>query len=351
MSKTYVEPFLNVLKRGAESVWEGSGALLAVSGGADSMALLRGMVELRTSRPLRLAVAHFNHQLQGHHADEVADWLRQSCKRLSVDFHLGAADVGRLAGESGRGIEETARDARYAFLEKTAREQEFPTVLVAHTYDDQAETILHHLLRGTGIAGLRGMPVRRPLAPPSPGQREIELLRPMLAVTRREALDYLQAISQDYRDDPSNLDVAFTRNRIRHELLPLLESSFNPNVRDVLVQLGGQAADLQDALEQVVARLLRDAVVDADEQIMRLHWQPLSDQPRHVIRECFAMVWKQQQWPRQRMTFAHYDRLAELTVTGGTATLPGGIAAERRGGLIVWRRPDGSGPPPGGDGG
>lgn len=302
------------------------------------MALLRGMLDLSATCPCRLAVAHFNHKLQPAVSDDVAGWLQQTCERLAIPCHLGAADVGQLAADAGRGIEETARNARYAFLKQTALQNRFTHILVAHTRDDQVETILHHLLRGTGVAGLRGMPSRRTLVPLSDGQPKVELLRPMLTVTRAQALDYLRTVLQDYRDDPSNADVAFTRNRIRHELLPMLETSFNPNIGDALSKLGRQAGELQDALEQIVHQQLRAALVDVNADIVRLRWQPLNEQTRHIIRECFAMLWKQQHWLRQRMNFSHYDRLATLVLDGGTATLPGGIVAERRGELVVLRR-------------
>ncbi|WP_339908627.1 tRNA lysidine(34) synthetase TilS [Symmachiella dynata] len=341
MSDPRQHPFLGSLSHAVKTVWDAGDALLAVSGGADSMALLRGMLDLNQAHSGRLAVAHFNHSLQPTVSDEVARWLQQTCERLAIPFHLGAADVGQLAAETGQGIEESARNARYAFLKQTALQNQFTHILVAHTRDDQVETILHHLLRGTGIAGLRGMPARRVLVPPSDGQPEIALLRPMLTVTRAEAVDYLRTVSQDYRDDPSNVDVAFTRNRIRHELLPQLESSFNPNIREALSKLSQQAGDLQEALEQIVHQQLRGALLDVNADIVRLRWQPLNEQTQHVIRECFAMLWKQQQWPRQRMNFSHYDRLATLLLDGGTATLPGGIVAERRGELVVLRRQSG----------
>ncbi|TWU07229.1 tRNA(Ile)-lysidine synthase [Symmachiella macrocystis] len=338
MSDPHQHPFLGSLSQAVKTVWDAGDALLAVSGGADSMALLRGMLDLNQAHSGRLAVAHFNHNLQPAVSDDVARWLQQTCERLDIPFHLGASDVGQLAAESGQGIEESARNARYAFFKQTALDNQFTQVLVAHTRDDQVETILHHLLRGTGVAGLRGMPERRALVPLSDGQPEIALLRPMLTVTRAQAVDYLRTVGQDYRDDPSNVDVAFTRNRIRHELLPLLETSFNPNIRDALSKLSQQAGDLQDALEQIVHQQLRGALLDVNADIVRLRWQPLNEQTRHVIRECFAMLWKQQHWPRQRMNFSHYDRLATLLQNGGTANLPGGIVAERRGELVVLRR-------------
>src|SRR5205823_11908216 len=133
-------------------------------------------------------------------------------------------DVAAVAQGSGRGIEETARDERYRFLEVTAVAIGCRAIATAHTADDQAETILHHVLRGTGLAGLRGIPRARELA------SGITLIRPLLDLERSVVLDYLAKIGQDFRDDASNRDEAYTRNRIRHQLLPLLAREYNPHI-------------------------------------------------------------------------------------------------------------------------
>src|SRR5262245_53734749 len=125
--------------------------LVAVSGGPDSMALLRGLCELRKQRPLLLCAGHLDHKLRGQASCDDADWVAETCRLLELPCTLGRADVAEIARCSGRGIEETARDERYRFLEDTARRLDFPAVALAHTADDQAETILHHILRGTGL--------------------------------------------------------------------------------------------------------------------------------------------------------------------------------------------------------
>ncbi len=339
MTQPVKHPFLHALLAGVGPALARGNLLLAVSGGGDSMALMRGMLQLGEQQPCRLAVAHFNHMLRGDESLGDAAWLEQTCGQLGIEFFQGSADIAQLSAKTGKGIEETARDARYQFLWETAVQQDFSAIAVAHTKDDQVETILHHLLRGTGIAGLRGMPALRELKSATSTDRSaVSLLRPMLRINRREVVEYLAEISQEYREDPSNRDAAYTRNRVRHELLPLLEQSFNPNVRDAIDNLGRQAAQLQDSLEFLVTRLLIACMVDIGADIARLQWDKLSDQPRHVIRECYAQLWKRQNWSRQRMNFEHFDRLAEMTLSGGTLSLPAGITAERRDGLVVLRR-------------
>jgi len=311
--------------------------LLAVSAGADSMAMLRGMLRLQSQQPRHIAVAHFNHRLRGEESDLDAHWLAQQCAQFDVECLIGSEDVEKMAKKFGTGIEETARNARYDFFQRIARERGFTAIAVAHTRDDQVETVLHHLLRGTGIAGLRGMPPLRELQPGTADQPPLMLARPLLLASRRDVMDYLNREGQDYRQDRSNNDPTYTRNRVRNELLPLLESSFNPRVRDALSYLSRQATELQETLDELAENALTAALIDAGENFARLSWEKLEGQPRHLIRECYALLWKRQSWPRRRMNFEHYDRLAEITLTGGTATLPGKIAVERRAGLVVLR--------------
>ncbi len=331
--------FLESLRHGLAPVNEAGNVLLAVSGGADSVALLRGTLALPERSSWRIGVAHFNHMLRGEDSVRDAEWLEQVCSGLGVEFVVGAAPIPEIASESGQGIEETARKMRYEFLSKTARRNGFAFVATAHTKDDQVETILHHIVRGTGLAGLRGMRSQRELSPATADDEPpVSLLRPMLNVTRGDAEQFLRELQQDYRNDPSNRDPGFTRNRIRHELLPQLEEAFNPQVRKALAQLGQQAAELHEAWEVLAARLLVDAVVDAGADIGRLRVDKLCSQPRPLIRECFALFWKRQDWPRRRMSQEHFESLADVTLHGGTTTLPGGITAQRRDGLVVLRR-------------
>src|SRR5262249_19663731 len=140
------------------------------------------------------------------------------------------------------GLEAAARDARYHFLRSTAERLGARYVATGHTADDQVETILHHILRGSGLAGLAGVPrLRSPSA-------AVTLIRPLLTIERTEVEDYLRQLGQDYRCDASNLSTEHTRNRIRHELLPLLADRFNPHVRDALRRLGTLAGEAQEVL-------------------------------------------------------------------------------------------------------
>ena len=305
--------------------------LVAVSGGADSMALLRGLMQLRGDFQLALHVGHLDHQLRGAASREDADWLDRVCQKLDVPLTIGRTDVALLAQQTGKGIEETAREARYGFLKKTALDADCRVITLAHTADDQAETILHHILRGTGLSGLRGIPREREL------DSGIRLLRPLLDVERSTVLDYLSQIGQDFREDKSNRDETFTRNRIRRRLLPLLADEYNLQIRQALLRLGRQAGEAQEAFDALANGLLDRALESSSANECRLKWQPFQGVPRHLIREALALLWRRQDWPRQKMGFDQWDELAGLILDGGAATLPAGIDARREGRWLVLR--------------
>lgn len=314
------------------------GVLVAVSGGADSVALLRGLLESKTTLRLTISAGHLDHGLRDTAAQD-ADWVGRLCEAHGVAATIGRMNVPNHARDGGLGIEEAARDARYAFLKAAAIEKGCAVVAAAHTSDDQAETILHHILRGTGLGGLRGMPDERPLAD------SLRLVRPMLDVSRGDVLDYLGSLSQEFRIDESNFDEAYTRNRLRQSLLPQLERDYNPGLRAALCRLGRQAGQAQAAIEACAKEAIERALERAGPHECRLRWQPLAQQSRHLLREALAELWRRQQWPRQAMTFAHWDRLAELVVAGGAGDFPGGVHARRSDRLCIIQRAAGSDEP------
>lgn len=312
----------------------GRHVVLGVSGGADSICLLRALMVLRDDWRLELHVAHLNHGLRGQAADDDAAWLEALCGNWEVPFHMKRSDISQLAAHSGDTIEEAARKERYLFLESVAGQTDSDWIAVAHTADDQVETILHHLLRGTGIAGLRGMPRCRPLA----GDGSPKLVRPLLSATREQVEAFLNEIDQEFRRDETNLDERFTRNRLRHQLLPQLRRDFNPEIDAALLRLGRQAAETDAVMTTFASRLLDTSLESSDTLTCRLNVEPLAAEPRHLVRECFRLLWTRMNWPRQRMGFDQWDRLAELIATTGSATFPGRIHAERRGCLLVLRK-------------
>jgi tRNA(Ile)-lysidine synthase len=299
--------------------------VVAVSGGADSVALLRVLADLI---PGRLVVAHLNHCLRGPDSDadeafvgRLVESLRSSVRSL-LSFRTDRRDVAA----AGDNLEAKGRRVRYDWLSDVAKSDGIAWVATGHTADDQAETVLFRLLRGTGLAGLTGIAPRRLLAP------GVKLLRPLLNVRRMEVLAYLRTIGQDYRDDASNADLRYSRNRIRHELLPLLAERYNPRVREVLCQLAEQASDARDQIEEAVVKLIRSAERPRAGPLVVLDLTALSGVSRPQLRALWRNVWEREGWPRQSMGFKEWDRLAELCHGNPDAIeLPGHIRARRRG--------------------
>lgn len=320
--------------------------LLAVSGGADSVALLRAMRALKSEGPGRLAVAHFNHRLRGERSDADARFVAALCQGLDLNCTMAVAD-DLLANTTGDGLEAAARAARYEFLRTTAEQSGARYLVTAHTVDDQAETILHHVLRGTGLAGLAGMHATRVLSP------AVTLVRPMLDITRDEVLAYLGALGQEYREDPMNRDLQFTRNRIRHELLPLVKREYSPSVVESLVRLGNLAADANRVIEAAALELLETCLIESSAAGVSLDCRPLAGQDRHLVREMLIAVWQRQGWPLQAMGFAQWDSLAGMALAQEqddaklrAQMFPGAITAQRQAERLMLDRSDASGQMP-----
>lgn len=301
--------------------WQDVNVLVAVSGGADSVALLRALAELHPGGRGRLLVGHFNHRLRGGESDADQQFVAELCGRLGVAFLCASAEGD--AAEPRQGLEASLRRQRYRFLQQAAEESAARYVATAHTADDQVETILHRLLRGTGIGGLRGIPRVRPLG-------AAMLIRPLLGFRRQELRAYLEVLGQPFREDASNRDLRRTRNRLRHELLPRLSEDFNPAVHRALLRLAGQAGDMQAAIDWAVQRELDTRLSPCDGgYCLDLH--QAAQLPPHLLRELFVALWKHAHWPRQAMTDAHWRRLADLARHGGKQVFPGKIVAEADG--------------------
>ncbi|MBX9581350.1 MAG: tRNA lysidine(34) synthetase TilS [Gemmataceae bacterium] len=303
--------------------------VVAVSGGADSVALLRAFHQ-PGGRPL--TVAHFDHGLRGAESDADAAFVAELAARLGLPFRFGRGDL--RADEPG--LEAAARRQRYDWLAGVVAEAGASWVATGHTADDQAETVLHRLLRGTGLHGLRGMEAcrRRVVAGVS-----FLLLRPLLAVTRADVLDYLASLKQPYREDASNADPRFTRNRIRHELLPLLRT-FNPDVAAALNRLAEQAAEAHDAM----AGLARDFLVRAElpraGDLVILDAVAIVSVPVPVLRTLLRLVWEREGWPTGDMTAGHWDWAAAVASSrAGGRDFPGGVSMRLAGRVVqVGRR-------------
>jgi len=262
----------------------GDHILVAVSGGPDSVALVAALSKLRKRLEIELAVAHLNHGLRGKEADEDERFVRELAKRRKLRFRCGRADIAARRRTRGGSLEEVARSARYAFLRKAAKALGANVLATGHTADDNAETLLMNLLRGSGLRGLAAIPIQRP-------EGELRLIRPLLEVTRAEVMEFLEKHGLDFRTDASNADTSLTRNRVRAELIPQLAEQYNPAVAGLLA---GTADQLRDVAELVTGQVERAAerFVEPVEDGFALPLRAVLQMPRAIrtelLRRCIA---------------------------------------------------------------
>jgi tRNA(Ile)-lysidine synthase len=333
-------------KRLSLSVAE-EGVVVAVSGGADSTALLLALDELlRTGRlGLRLRVAHLDHGLRGEAGEEDARWVLALAKELGVEVEVGRVDVKESAAGAGDNLEQAARRARYEFLAEMAEECGARVVLTGHTMDDQAETVLLRLLRGSGADGLGGIEAVRALV----AKGEVQLARPLVGWARRvETERYCRERGVEFRVDAMNEDERFARVRVRRQLLPLLES-FNPRVVEALSRtaelLREDASALNAAAEELLS-LASEEEKDALSAKVASIPAPLSvDVLGHAsaaVRRRALRLWLARgRGNLRRLELVHLVGVEKLLTGergGRVAELPGDCFVERRRGRLILKR-------------
>jgi tRNA(Ile)-lysidine synthase len=333
----------------------GESVVVALSGGADSSALLLALEELKRAGLLdvELTAAHLDHGLRGESAETDARFASALAREHGFEFVSARVDVGRRASESGDNLEQAARRARYEFLADAARRAEASTVLTGHTLDDQAETVLLRLLRGSGSEGLGGMKPERELEEGG----EVLLRRPLLEWARRADTEgYCRARGVEFRADEMNEDESFARVRVRRRLLPLLET-FNPRAAESLARAAGLLREESDAFEGFAARLLEDARDESAEksnpsevassltgaalpsEVWPLRVDVLSAAPLALRRRALRLWVARGRGGLRRISLAHVEAVEHLLKGergGRVAELPGGARVERRRGLLTF---------------
>jgi tRNA(Ile)-lysidine synthase len=337
------DPFLSAVEAGLpRRAWWQAPAVIGVSGGADSTALVLALVALAPSPEATagLVVAHAEHDVRTEAAAD-RDVVVALAGRLGLRCVTRRVEVRGPGHPRGEGLEARARRLRYRFFEEVAYGTGSRHVAVAHTADDQAETILHRILRGTGPAGVAGMVAARQLC------EGVAIIRPLLAIRRQQVRDWLLANGQRWCEDATNRDIRHARNFLRHEIISRCVEGPYPAAAEAIGRLGEQTAKLSTALASAAEYLLDRHVTRLPDGALVIDAAPLATLDHHLVAEVMASLWRREGWPRRDMTARHYERLVDMLRAVAAesesprAELPGGIAvtaADRRR-LVVARQP------------
>jgi tRNA(Ile)-lysidine synthase len=292
--------------------------LIGVSGGTDSVALLHLMVALRPVMNLQLAVAHLNHGLRPGASDREADFVKELSRRLGICFHCEKIELDPHRGS----LEARARRARYRFYQRLLHEHGYTKLALGHQADDNAESVLLHLLRGSGIRGLSGIPPKRAGA----------IVRPLIETRRSDIEAYLKAHGIAHIEDASNNDMRFQRNRIRHHLMPLLQRDYNPNIHSCLNRLAGLCRDEQTWLRTMIQPMVESISTDSGPEGLELRADGLLNAPTAAQRRLIRTALRNWLGDLKRVGRDHIDAVIDLLynqATGSRLNLPRHIVAER----------------------
>ncbi|HET9468782.1 MAG TPA: tRNA lysidine(34) synthetase TilS [Vicinamibacterales bacterium] len=314
----------------------GSRVVVALSGGADSVALLFALREISEPEGFCVAgAAHLNHQLRGPEADADEQFCRDLARQLELPIHIERIDVAARARETGASIEHAAHTERHAFFDRAAAHFGASAVAVAHTRNDQAETFLLRLLRGAGPRGLSGMHPRTGI-----------VVRPLIDTSRDEVRMFLRERGVGFREDASNADLAIPRNRIRHELLPLLEARFAPGIVDILDREATIARDDADYLDAAACAASARLITQTDHGV-ELDADALAAETPAIARRVVRLAQQMAAGPDHFVGFDASEAVRRFAVSKSTGQLDlPGHRVNRRGGAVVLTASRGREKPP-----
>ncbi len=309
----------------------GETVVVGVSGGPDSLCLLHVLRQLSPEFSLSLHVAHLNHQIRGEDSDADAAFVARLAADWGLPVTIESADVPALGRAHKLALEEAARRARYAFLARVARQVGARTIAVAHNADDQTETVLMHWLRGSGLAGLRGMLPVTPLTSNLRSQisnlKSLTLIRPLLDIPRADIEAYCARHDLHARYDRSNLDTTYFRNRLRHELIPYLET-YNVNIREVVRRSATVVAADYDLLRAQLEAAWKRVVRAESDQAVTFDLADWRELPPALQRSSLREAIHRLRRALRNINFIHVENAVEILAdgeTGDQATLPQGL--------------------------
>jgi tRNA(Ile)-lysidine synthase len=345
--RLYVPKLLTQLSSSwPHSRWAGYNVVVAVSGGADSVCLLRALVEINAAESStgdlgdtgdndkKLVVAHFDHRTRGDDSERDQAFVESLAKKNGLEFAAGSFEASKDNSNLNNGQtanEEAFRDSRYQFLTDVARQHQARYIALGHHAQDQIETILFRIFRGTGLTGLKGMPRQRVI------DDSITIVRPLMDVDQRLIRNALMEWGQDFRSDASNETNDYTRNFIRNEVVPTIKSRFENTFDSAVLRLGHQASQQQDFLRTQVEPLLNNVTFEPD--LVSFDCQSLSGTHVVVVRELLSEIWNRTGWEKSQMSFEQFDQVALLILDQHRDEpgfhLPGKISCRKQEGQLT----------------
>ena len=301
-----------------------------ISGGADSVCLLKALTELRDANKLSITAVHVNHLLRGKESDGDEEFVAGFCESLNIPLKIYHEDIRMTSEASGVSIEEAGRDARYSIFFRTLREVCGDVIAVAHNFEDQAETVMMNILRGCGAEGLAGMDFKSGV-----------IIRPLLNIRRQGILDYLAEHAIGFRTDSSNLSCDYSRNRIRNNLFPFIQKQFSVDPSCMLNRLS-VLSRRDDAFIEGFARQEFQKAFGEQEGVVVLDASVIAGKEAAVSSRMIRMAWERITGGRKALESNHIDKITALcrgNATGKSLSLPGGVTAWiSYGNLMIGRR-------------
>lgn len=297
---------------------KGEGLVLGVSGGADSVCLLSVLKELQREYALRLTAVHVNHGLRGEESDRDQCFVEELCRLWEVTLKVFQADIAELSRKHGTTLEEAGREVRYSFFNQVLEETKANSIAVAHNREDQAETVMLNLLRGTGLDGLCGM-------------RFVQgkVIRPLLNVSRAQIVQYLSDRSISFRTDSSNLSNDYTRNKVRNVLFPAIQDLFGIHPVNPILKLSKLLQEDRDYLDEAAEKAFLSALI-TDSNDVELSIEKLKTFPPALSKRIIRRGWEKIKGSRKNLEQVHVEQIMNLCNNGHTGKkiqLPEGVAA------------------------
>ncbi len=309
----------------------GDKVLVAVSGGADSVCMLKALIAIREKINIEVMAANLDHQLRGKESRADSRFVKKTADDLGIKCVIGRINVSR-GGRRGMSVEEKAREKRYDFLIKTAKANKCNVIATGHNMNDQAETVLIKIIHGSSLKGMAGIPPLR-------WSKNIKIIRPLIRVSRPEIISFLERSDLAYVEDSSNLDIRFVRNRVRHEILPYLEK-YNPKIKRSLVNLSDTVREdlsfIDLAKKNNVGKSFSDSGSGKGMEIKDVLFQA-----RTIRKEIFKDLFKQAGGNIKKLTYRHWmdmDDLLRCAEKNKSLDLPGKIRVLKEKSRIVFKK-------------